>query len=106
MPGNPSLRRALRALAAREESGKGRFVFLRLSEEEKVRHCFRMLKNLSARVQEEGITGVQMNELSMGMSSDYRIAIEEGSTIVRVGTAIFGARPTSDSYYWPDQQNK
>ncbi len=35
---------------------------------------------------------VEMTELSMGMSSDYRIAIEEGSTIIRVGSAIFGER--------------
>jgi uncharacterized pyridoxal phosphate-containing UPF0001 family protein len=36
-----------------------------------------------------------LSELSMGMSSDYPVAIEEGSTIVRVGTAIFGERPSS-----------
>ena len=38
------------------------------------------------------IEGVEMKELSMGMSGDYQIAIEEGSTIVRVGTSIFGKR--------------
>lgn len=38
------------------------------------------------------IEGVEMKELSMGMSGDYKIAIEEGSTIVRVGTSIFGKR--------------
>ena len=37
-------------------------------------------------------SGVQMTELSMGMSGDYQIAIEEGSTMVRVGSAIFGSR--------------
>ena len=37
----------------------------------------------------------------MGMSGDYGIAIEEGATVVRVGQAIFGARPTSDACYWP-----
>jgi uncharacterized pyridoxal phosphate-containing UPF0001 family protein len=41
-----------------------------------------------------------MKELSMGMSSDLETAIEEGSTIVRVGTAVFGARIYPDSYYW------
>jgi uncharacterized pyridoxal phosphate-containing UPF0001 family protein len=46
-----------------------------------------------------------MRELSMGMSSDYRIAIEEGATIVRVGTAIFGKRDTPDSYYWPEDKS-
>jgi hypothetical protein len=37
----------------------------------------------------------------MGMSGDFEIAIEEGATVVRVGQAIFGARNTPDSYYWP-----
>jgi uncharacterized pyridoxal phosphate-containing UPF0001 family protein len=37
--------------------------------------------------------GIALDTLSMGMSSDYKIAIEEGATIVRVGSAIFGARP-------------
>lgn len=40
-------------------------------------------------------------ELSMGMSGDYELAIEEGATCVRVGQAIFGARNTPDSRYWP-----
>jgi len=35
------------------------------------------------------------------MSGDYEIAIEEGASVVRVGQAIFGARPTSDAFYWP-----
>ncbi len=39
------------------------------------------------------LSGLTLNELSMGMSSDYEIAIEEGSTIIRVGTGIFGSRP-------------
>jgi hypothetical protein len=42
-----------------------------------------------------------LSELSMGMSGDYEIAIEEGATVVRVGQAIFGARPMPDSHYWP-----
>jgi len=45
--------------------------------------------------------GISLDELSMGMSGDYEIAIEEGATVVRVGQAIFGARPMPDSYYWP-----
>jgi len=44
-----------------------------------------------------------MDELSMGMSGDYELAIEEGSTTVRVGQAIFGARKVADSAYWPEQ---
>lgn len=41
-------------------------------------------------------------ELSMGMSGDFREAILEGATMVRIGTTVFGQRPTSDSYYWPE----
>ena len=40
----------------------------------------------------------------MGMSGDYHIAIEEGANMVRVGTAIFGARDTPDAYYWPSEK--
>jgi hypothetical protein len=42
-----------------------------------------------------------LDELSMGMSGDFEIAIEEGATVVRVGQAIFGARALPDSHYWP-----
>jgi hypothetical protein len=45
-----------------------------------------------------------MDELSMGMSSDFEIAIEEGATVVRIGQAIFGARALPDSYFWPTQK--
>ena len=45
--------------------------------------------------------GVVLDELSMGMSGDFDIAIEEGSTVVRVGQAILGARSIPDSHYWP-----
>lgn len=41
------------------------------------------------------------HELSMGMSGDLELAVAEGATMVRVGTAVFGRRPTPDSYYWP-----
>jgi len=50
-----------------------------------------------------GLPGASFNELSMGMSNDLEIAIEEGATIVRVGTAIFGKRPYPDSYYWNEK---
>jgi uncharacterized pyridoxal phosphate-containing UPF0001 family protein len=43
-----------------------------------------------------------MNELSMGMSADLEIAIEEGATIIRVGTAISGQREYPVSYYWDE----
>jgi hypothetical protein len=56
------------------------------------RPYYRRLKEMSESVTELGLEGVSMGELSMGMSGDYEIAIEEGATIVRVGTAIFGPR--------------
>lgn len=64
---------------------------------EQVRQCFRLLKNIQLQLLDKGIPA---QELSMGMSGDLEIAIEEGATIVRVGTAIFGARQYPDSYYW------
>ncbi|HRO68133.1 MAG TPA: YggS family pyridoxal phosphate-dependent enzyme [Pseudobdellovibrionaceae bacterium] len=72
------------------------------ADQEIVRPCFRILRQLAEDVRAEKIENVEMNELSMGMSSDYRIAIEEGATIVRVGTAVFGQRPLPDSHYWPE----
>lgn len=71
------------------------------SEESLVRPCFKKLKNISTQIQEAGLFGNEFKHLSMGMSSDFEIAIEEGATIVRVGTAIFGARQLPDSHYWP-----
>jgi hypothetical protein len=57
-----------------------------------VRACFRSLRELRDQVQQEGIDGIDLSRLSMGMSGDYEIAIEEGSTEVRLGSAIFGER--------------
>lgn len=71
------------------------------ADHERVRSCFRMLRALRDRLRDEVPAGVSLEGLSMGMSGDYALAIEEGSTEVRVGTAIFGARPTPDSHYWP-----
>ncbi|HXY61630.1 MAG TPA: YggS family pyridoxal phosphate-dependent enzyme [Nitrospirota bacterium] len=59
---------------------------------EHARPYFKKLHELSARITKENIPGVSMKELSMGMSGDYEIAVEEGATMVRVGTAIFGER--------------
>jgi PLP dependent protein len=70
------------------------------AETEKVRNCFRLLKNLQQQMLNKNIP---VQELSMGMSSDLETAIEEGATIVRVGTAIFGKRIYPDSYYWNEQ---
>ena len=59
---------------------------------EDARPFFRHLRELAARIEARNLPGVSMRELSMGMSHDFEIAIEEGATLVRVGTAIFGAR--------------
>ena len=58
----------------------------------RVRGSFRTLKTLFDRVRSENITNVEMKHLSMGMSGDYELAIAEGSTMVRIGSAIFGPR--------------
>ena len=72
---------------------------------EKVRACFKLLKNLQQKIIAENIPNVEMNELSMGMSGDLEIAIEEGASIIRVGSAIFGERIYPDSYYWNEGSN-
>jgi pyridoxal phosphate enzyme (YggS family) len=60
---------------------------------EGARLYFRALRDLRDTIAARNLPGVQMDALSMGMSHDFEVAIEEGSTCVRVGTAIFGARP-------------
>lgn len=60
---------------------------------EEARPFFRALRELRDRIAAERIPGVEMDELSMGMSGDYAVAIEEGATIVRIGRGIFGERP-------------
>lgn len=67
---------------------------------EQARPCFRLLSDLRSELNRLNFPGVEMKELSMGMSGDLETAIEEGATIVRVGTAIFGHRIYPDSYYW------
>ena len=71
------------------------------AETEKVRKCFQLLKNIQIRMLDKDLP---VYDLSMGMSNDLETAIEEGSTIIRVGTAIFGKRPYPDSYYWNDNR--
>ena len=61
-------------------------------DEEEVRKVFKDLKQLSIAIDKMNIHNVSMEFLSMGMSNDYEIAIEEGSNIVRIGTSIFGER--------------
>ncbi|MGO0791388.1 YggS family pyridoxal phosphate-dependent enzyme [Herbaspirillum seropedicae] len=71
----------------------------------RVRPCFSLLRNLRERLRQDVPAGAQLDELSMGMSGDYEIAIEEGATVVRVGQALFGARALPDSHYWPSPDN-
>lgn len=58
-------------------------------EAEETRGVFAGLRELAERIREMRIAGVEMRELSMGMSQDYEVAVEEGSTLVRVGSALF-----------------
>ncbi len=71
------------------------------AEAERVRRCFRLLRDLRDRLRQEAPARMTLDELSMGMSGDFEIAIEEGATVVRVGQAIFGARDVPDNHYWP-----
>jgi pyridoxal phosphate enzyme (YggS family) len=64
------------------------------SDAERTRPHFRALRELRDRAAEFAPPGVEMTELSMGMSHDFAVAIEEGATLVRIGTAIFGERDT------------
>ncbi|MGZ0017927.1 YggS family pyridoxal phosphate-dependent enzyme [Nitrosomonas sp. wSCUT-2] len=71
------------------------------SDHDRVRECFVKMRNIQAMLRQEAPAGLSFDELSMGMSGDYELAIEEGATVVRVGQAIFGKRPLPDSHYWP-----
>ena len=62
------------------------------STAEDARPYFRRLRELAQTLTAQGCANINMQELSMGMSHDYQVAVEEGATYVRVGTAIFGAR--------------
>jgi len=59
---------------------------------EDVRYVFRELRKLSVDIMRERVENINMDELSMGMSNDYAIAVEEGATIVRIGSSLFGER--------------
>lgn len=63
-----------------------------VDDEEEIRKVFSRLKKLSVEISNLNLPNVEMDTLSMGMSHDYKIAIEEGATIIRVGTSIFGQR--------------
>lgn len=59
-------------------------------DEQVIRECFRTLKRLQVDIQSLKYENAPCNELSMGMSNDFQIAVEEGSTMVRIGTALVG----------------
>ena len=89
LPAFSSLRvRGLMTLAAHTE------------DRARIRECFRTMRDLRDAGLQAGTIGD--GQLSMGMSGDFELAIEGGSTCVRVGQAIFGPRPTPDSHYWPE----
>jgi len=62
------------------------------SDPDKARIYFQQLVRIKEKITEQNFQQVSMNHLSMGMSNDFKVAIEEGSTLIRVGTAIFGRR--------------
>lgn len=66
-----------------------------VEDEEENRLIFKKLKDLSVDIAEKNIDNVSMSILSMGMTGDYRVAVEEGASYVRVGTGIFGERDYS-----------
>lgn len=63
-----------------------------VTDAEENRLYFRQIKQLSVDIKNKNIDNVSMDILSMGMTGDYEVAIEEGATMVRVGTGVFGAR--------------
>ena len=63
-----------------------------VDDPEDARPYFRILRELRDRIAAEAIPRVRMQELSMGMTGDYAVAVEEGATIVRIGRGIFGER--------------
>lgn len=62
------------------------------NDQDEIRACFRLLKELYEQVKIADIPNIEMKYLSMGMTSDFELAIEEGANIVRIGSAIFGSR--------------
>jgi len=68
---------------------------------ESSRPAFRLLRKLRDRMIAEGVIDNNQGGLSMGMSNDFEVAIEEGASLVRIGSAVFGQRKVEDSVYWP-----
>lgn len=65
------------------------------NDSEEVRSCFKTLKGIYDEAQDLNLPNTNISVLSMGMSADFEIAIEEGANMVRIGTAIFGPRTTN-----------
>ena len=63
-----------------------------VEDEKLTRKSFTTLREIKDRVNTEKILSTEIKELSMGMTHDFEIAIDEGATIIRIGTAIFGSR--------------
>ncbi len=89
-----ALLRELPACDALEVAG---FMTLAMASDDEtaVRGCFRRLRQVQERARQDAPAGLHFDELSMGMSGDFEWAIDEGATLVRVGSAIFGARPVT-----------
>ncbi len=68
-----------------------------VADPQETRPVFRALRGLADRLRRLAIPGVEMRYLSMGMSNDFEVAVEEGADLVRIGTAIFGPRPVEPS---------
>ena len=63
-----------------------------ISDENLIRNCFRELKKIFEKLSNLSYNNIEMKYLSMGMTHDYKIALEEGANIIRVGSKIFGKR--------------
>lgn len=72
-------------------------------KEARVRECFKVMRRAQDRLRDVIVNGQSVDALSMGMSSDFEWAIEEGATVLRIGQAIFGPRSIPDSHYWPER---
>lgn len=87
----PAIFEAARAAAAAKTVGL-MIIPPAVDNPDEARPYFRRLREVRDRLVAQGVDGAMLNELSMGMSHDFEVAIEEGATLVRVGTAIFGTR--------------
>ena len=74
-------------------------------EEKKQRAAFALLRQLFEEIEKRRIFGPLFRHLSMGMSADYQIAVEEGATMIRLGTAIFGPRDHSEKNLSAEREN-